>query len=175
MTEHESRFDRDRILETDADLHDQLATMLSRALRRQLWLFYLSEDHRIIDPIMPMNDHPWRPDEMCETGDLGRVTFARMFVARAGDVCELVGAGWIVVVQERLGPPRPTKMDLRWARAIAAGADRQGVGLRAQFILHSGGIRLLSEADARREVQAAARGEVQSEACGEATEEERAA
>ncbi len=140
---------RDRMLETDAQLHEQLAQLLARANRRQFWLFFLGADHRILDPIMPMDDHPDLPDEMCESEDLGRIPFAQLIVDRAGSVMEMVGADSIVFVWERPGPPKPTENDLHWARAIAREADRLRVTLRAQFLLHDGGLRRFADAEQR--------------------------
>ncbi|RGE20085.1 hypothetical protein D1J51_10175 [Leucobacter sp. wl10] len=155
MTDSRADIDRDRILATDADLQDQLGLVLERATHRQLWLLFLDDDRRLANPLMPMDDHPASPDELCDTDDLGVVPFAQVLVHRARAGCELVGAREFVFVWERLGSERFTDDDRSWARAVAGEVGRAGPGgaafgldaaapLRAQFLLHSTGIRQLT-------------------------------
>ena len=154
MTASDTRIDPDRILATDADLQDQLGLVLERATHRQLWLLLIDHEHRLAEPIMPMDDHPSSPHELCDTDDLGLVPFARVLVHRARLVCELVGAREFVFVWERCGTDSFTADDREWARAIAGEAGGAGLGgtpfggeteaqLRAQFVLHDTGIRQL--------------------------------
>lgn len=158
MTSSHTPIDRDRILSTDAELQDQLGLVLERASHRQVWLLLLDHQHRITDPIMPMDDHPASPDELCDVDDLGLVPFARVLVHRARMICELVGAREFVFVWERRGTDRFTADDRRWAHAAAGeagGAVRRGADdrddaaapLRAQFVLHDTGIRQLTPDD----------------------------
>ncbi|WP_157502398.1 hypothetical protein [Leucobacter celer] len=158
MTTSDTRIDPDRILATDADLQDQLGLMLERATHRQLWLLLIDQEHRLAEPLMPMDDHPLSPHELCETSDLGVVPFARVLVHRARIVCELVGAREFVFVWERCGTDRFTVEDREWARSIAGESGGTGssgaafggeavVPLRAQFVLHDTGIRPLTPDD----------------------------
>lgn len=158
MTSSELSIDRDRILSTDAELEDQLNLVLERATHRQVWLLLIDREHRLADPIMPMDDHPASPDELCDTDDLGTVPFAQVLVHRSRTVCELVGAREFVFVWERRGTDRFTADDRRWARAVAGAAGGVEPGgaasnaevtapLRAQFLLHDTGIRQLTPDD----------------------------
>lgn len=142
---HNSTPTKDRALPTDTELRDQLQLMLDRASRSQLWTLFMSSDHRILDPIMPMDDLPRSPDVLCNTEDLGKVPFSRVLVDRANAIRQMVGAESVVFVWERPGMARPTTKDLVWARAIAHEAADQGLRLRAQFTLHSGGVRRMVE------------------------------
>lgn len=135
------------VLDTETALRDFLQHLLRRANIRQVWMFFLDREHRLVEPIMPMNDHPGFPDQLCETDDLGTVPFSRVFVHRSAYVLEMIGAASVVFVWERIGPPRPGALDLKWVRAIAGEASRQGLPVRAQFLLHSGGLRPFSEAE----------------------------
>ena len=139
----------ERAFETDDQLHDMLGHLLSRASIRQIWLFFFGADHRLMEPIMPMDDHPISPDEMCDTEDLGRLPFGRVFAERMAWITEFIGAASVVVVWERVGPPKPTVLDLEWARTVGREAERLGMNLRAQFMLHNGGVRQLTGAELR--------------------------
>lgn len=150
---------RDRILATDSDLQDQLTLLLQEANHRQVWLLLLDQDSRLTEPLMPMDDYPKTPDELCDTEDLGLVPFSEVLVERARMVCEVVGAREFVFVWERRGSDRFTAVDRAWARAVAgeaAAASRSGGGafgmsavqpLRAQFVLHNTGLRQLTPDD----------------------------
>ncbi|MGK0742825.1 hypothetical protein ACSHWG_13245 [Leucobacter sp. Z1108] len=142
---HNSTPMKDRALPTDTELRDQLQLMLDRAFRTQLWMLFLSSDHRILDPIMPMDDLPRSPDVLCNTEDFGKVAFSRVLVDRANAIRQMVGGESTVFVWERPGLARPTSKDLAWARAIAHEAVDQGLRVRAQFTLHSGGVRRIAE------------------------------
>ncbi len=144
---NDPRTSPERVLKTDADLQELLSLLLRRAEQRQLWLIMLGEDKRIVGPLMPMADHPSTPDELCDTDDIGRVTFAHVLMDRAKFVCEAVGGSALVFVWERPGPERFTGEDLTWARAMAREAEQNGQRLRAQFVLHDDGVRLLTPDD----------------------------
>jgi hypothetical protein len=144
---HDATPKRDRALETDSQLREQLAHLLMRADRRQLWMLFLGSDHRLLDPIMPTDDLPLFPDAACDTEDLRRVPFSRLIVERAGSVLQMLGGGSIVLAWERPGPPKPASLDLAWTRAAARAADDLGVALRAQFLLHDGGVRQFTEGE----------------------------
>lgn len=155
MTASDPRIDPDRALVTDADLQDQLGLLLERATHRQLWLLLLDHERRLAEPLMPMDDHPASPHELCDVSDLGLVPFAQVLVHRARIVCGLVGAREFVFVWERCGSERFTADDCEWARAIAGEAGARGAlsddaavaPLRAQFVLHDTGIRQLTPDD----------------------------
>lgn len=136
-------------LATDARLEAVIGTLLSRAIRRQVWLFYLDPRQCLIDPIMPMDDHPLRHDDLVQTDDLGCVTFSEALISRAMDIAELVGAGSLVVVWERSGEEKFTADDLAWVRSFVDAADLSPhpCRLRCVFLLHDHGVRQVSPDD----------------------------
>lgn len=156
MTSKSARTSPDRILSNDAELKDLLGLLFQGATCRQLWMVFIGEDGRVAGPLLPMSDHPRTPEELCDTLDLGTVPFAEVLIDRAASVCEMIGDVSVVFVRERPGPPGPSALDLRWARALAREADRAGVPIRAQFVLHSEGIRQFSVAELQDPVAAEA-------------------
>lgn len=151
-----SAIDRFRRLDTDVALADQLSRVFDCAEMRQVWLLFLDDRYRLTDPIMPMDDHPLEPDELFDTEDLGRVPFVRVMVERARMACELVGAHEFVFMWERRGSEALDALDERWARGIAEAAgygpgagltDGPVAPLRAQLLLHDGGVRIISMAE----------------------------
>ena len=143
----DARLGPDRRLTTDADLEEFLGLLLRGAIRRQLWLIMLGPDDRVTGPLMPMDDYPQDPGEPCDTEDLGRAPSARVLADRAAFVCRMVGGRAIVLVWERPGPDKFTPADLAWAGAMARECAAAGARLRAQFVLHDGGVRPLTADD----------------------------
>lgn len=147
---NDPRISPDRVLEADTDLEEFLDVLLQDALRRQIWLLFLDADHRLIGPIMPMDDHPMRPDEVCATDDLGDVPFSRVLLARAGMIAEALDAASCVVVHERAGAAKPSAEVDEWALALRREATEAGLPLRTQFLLHDAGVAMIP---ADRELQ----------------------
>ncbi|MFT4231683.1 MAG: hypothetical protein QM606_02750 [Leucobacter sp.] len=152
------QIDPARVLATDADLQDQLERLLQRASVRQVWLLFLDGDLRLAEPLMPNDEVPDSPHELCDTEDLGTVPFAEVLVDRARMASEMIGAREFVLVWERCGADRFSAEDRAWAHAAAAEAGpRWGRGasfggetpvpLRAQFVLHDTGLRQITADD----------------------------
>lgn len=141
------RLSRDRVLATDADMHELIELLLELANQRQVWLFVFDDAQRVVGPLMPMDDFPESPDGLVETDDLGLVSVPHVFVDRAGMVCEVLGAASIALVWERRGSEKFTAEDRAWARALAHEATEHGPRLRAQFVLHDTGLRQLTPDD----------------------------
>lgn len=141
----------DAPLITDAQLCNRLGFLLTASIQRQVWLFLLDSEQRLIEPIMPMNDHPHDPHELHATDDLGRVTFPQVFITRARQVAALVGAASYVIVWERLGSERFSENDMHWLRAFlecAAEAEKKaGARLRRLLLLHDHGLKLVDSKD----------------------------
>lgn len=147
MTHPDSRTSPNRTLRTDADLHELLSLLLGEANQRQLWFIMMDDRKRITGPLMPMEDYPDSPESLCDTEDLGRATVAEVLADRARMMCELVGGSEIVLVWERPGSDKFTDADLAWARDFVREAGKNGSTLRAQFLLHDGGLRQLTPDD----------------------------
>ncbi|WP_106814676.1 hypothetical protein [Microbacterium timonense] len=148
MTDIDPRLEHDRVLRHDSDLEEVLELLLTEAMNpRQLWLFYLDDGDRLTGPIMPCDDYPDHPDDLMETGDLGVVSFADVLAQRILQILEAVEASQVVLVWERPGPREFAPDELRWARAMARSCADAGVRLRAQFLLHDGGVRQLAPDD----------------------------
>ena len=141
----------DAQLVSDAQLRARLSFLLTAAIQRQVWLFFLDSEYRLIEPIMPMNDHPNDPHELHDTDDLGRLTFPQVFFARAQQIAAWVGAASFVIVWERPGRAQPTEDDVRWAQAFMRCAAEAGAGdgasLRRLMLLHDKGLRVLDQKD----------------------------
>jgi hypothetical protein len=137
---------RDQPLD-DARLHELVELMLSGAIRRQLWLLFLREDDRLGDPLMPTDEFPRDPHEPTVAPDLGPTTAAQLIAARMPVVCEAIGATQLVLVWERPGGDRFGSEERAWAAAMAHAMRASTVRLRAQFVLHDGGLRALTPDD----------------------------
>lgn len=107
----------------------------------------LDDQHRVVEPIMPFEDLTADPRELIEVEDLGLVAAPKLYADRIAFVCELMGATSFAVVWERQGGDRFTRRDLAWASDFADEAARLPVRLRAQFLLHSTGLRQLTTDD----------------------------
>ncbi|WP_309065633.1 hypothetical protein [Microbacterium sp.] len=132
-----------RPLTTDEELRALLELLTQRANRRQMWLLFIDDRGCLGDPIMPMADYPRDPHTRTTAEDLGEVTEAGLLMQRAGLLCGLTGNVEIVLMWERVGSRLLRTEDRAWAAAMHRAAVDFGVTLRAQFLLHSGGVRLL--------------------------------
>lgn len=134
---------KDRPLRSDDDLRDLLELLIQRANQRQMWLLFIDERGCLGDPIMPMADYPDDPAELTRADDLGELTHARLLMHRAGMLCEITGNVQIALAWERIGANRVDVDDQAWARAMHEAAADLGIPLRAQFLVHSRGVRQL--------------------------------
>lgn len=138
---------RDRVLDRDDDLRDVLELLLQRANQRQMWLMFIDDRGCLGDPFMPMSDYPMDPNEVVELDDLGAVTNAYLLMNRAGLILEATGNAGVVLAWERRGPSAVADIDRSWARAMAEAAAEMEIPLRAQFVVHSRGVRQLHADD----------------------------
>lgn len=134
---------KDRVLDRDDDLRDILQLLLQSASRRQMWMMFMDERGCLGEPLIPIDDYPDDPNHVVEVDDLGAVTEARVFMHRAGTLCEMTGNASVVLGWERIGGSAVSQEDRSWARAMAAAAGALGIPLRAQFIVHARGVRQL--------------------------------
>jgi hypothetical protein len=119
-------------LTTDVLIQQRVADLVGRAIRRQLWLFFLDENSVQLPLVMPCDDLPvYPPDDP---------------VPVYADFAEGCGATSIVAVLERFGDDELTPADTAWARHLhdsCAGL----VPLRAVLLSHRRGIRWIAEDD----------------------------
>ncbi|MBS1908185.1 MAG: hypothetical protein JST33_16845 [Actinobacteria bacterium] len=138
---------REHVLESDDDLRDAVELLLQRANQRQLWLLFIDGRGRLGEPLMPMADYPSDPLELVTAEDLGEVTHAHLLSHRIGMLRELTGNAAVVLVWERVGD-EVVENDVRaWARAMKRQIGLLGIPLRAQFLLHTRGVRQLHADD----------------------------
>jgi hypothetical protein len=147
MTETTPPYDRGHAFENDAEIHQLISYLLRGASRRQLWMFFLDENHVLVDPIMPLGDYPAEPSKVEPTPDLGSVDVATVLATRLRSVRDEVGAAMLVLVWERRGPDVFTVADVVWARAMATAFAFVEVDVRAQFVLHNRGVRQITADD----------------------------
>jgi hypothetical protein len=121
--------------------------LLQRANQRQFWLLFIDGRGRIGEPLMPMADHPQDPLEQVTAEDLGEVTHAHLLSQRIGMLRELTGNAAVVLVWERVGDEVVDDGVRVWARSMKREAARLGIPLRAQFLLHTHGVRQLHADD----------------------------
>ena len=138
---------KDLVLDHDDTLRDVLQVLLQSAIRRQMWLMFMDDRGCLGDPLMPMDDYPDDPNEVVDVDDLGSVTEAHVLMHRAGMLREMTGNVSVLFAWERVGNETITDDDRAWARAMADAAQTLGVPLRAQFIVHSDGVRQLHPDD----------------------------
>jgi len=136
-----------RKLDRDRDLHELLEYLLDSACRRQLWTLFI--DHRgcLGDPVLPMADYPADPGRLVEVEGHGALTNASLLAAAIEQQRSLSGNAAVVLVWERPGDEAMTRADRAWAVALGRGAAQAGVPLRAQFLLHDGGLKRLRPDD----------------------------
>lgn len=138
---------KDRVLDRDDDLRDVVELLLQRANRRQMWLMFMDERGCLGGPLMPMKDYPDDPHNEVDIDDLGTVTEAHVLMHRAGMLREMTGNASIVLAWERVGTEVIGEDDRAWASAMAEASQVLDVPLRAQFIVHTRGVRQLHPDD----------------------------
>lgn len=124
-------------LGTDDLIQKRVASLIGRAVSRQIWLLFLDEADLQLPLIMPISDIPVAP----ETGDLANWTEVLRGTAEA------VGAHGVVVVIERYDAERLTDADRAWARLSREGCRDAEVRLRAVLLSHRRGVRILAPDD----------------------------
>lgn len=139
--------DREAPLTDDLLLEERLAFLLRRANMRQFWMLFLHEDDVQTDVVMPCADLPADPSEMSTTSDLGETTHAALLGHRIGNLMREFGFAQAVFVWERPGSAEVGNEERAWAAALGAACANNGARVRAQFILHDHGVRILAPDD----------------------------
>ncbi len=133
-------------LRDDAALEHWLFDLLIGATHPQLWLFFLDDDDRPTGPVMPCDELPDHPDGVTATEDLGALPVVELFAHRFANLMREFDFAQIVVVWERCGGDQITDLDRAWAR-LGDHLVRQGVRVRARFLLHEAGMRIFTPDD----------------------------
>ncbi|MFT4212509.1 MAG: hypothetical protein QM626_11635 [Microbacterium sp.] len=134
-------------LSDDEGLVRHFAPLLGPALRRRLWLFFLDEEHRPVGPAIPTDDYPRDPHLPVMTDDLGTLTAAELYGARFGQVMRECDVARVVVIWERRGGRRLDRTTREWARAFGEALRERGGRVRAQLLLHDGGLCVIAPDD----------------------------
>jgi hypothetical protein len=120
-------------LHTDALIRERARQLVGRAIRRQLWLFFLDEHDVQLPLLVPIDDlPPLPPDEPM----VGLVALA-----------EEVGAASVVAVLERFGDETLTPADVAWARHLRDSTTATSIRLRAILLSHRRGVRWIAPDD----------------------------
>lgn len=139
--------DRDAPLTDDLLLEERIRFLLRRANRRQFWMLFLGDDDVQADVVMPCDDLPADPDAVLDTEDLGRAPYAVVLATRVAQIMTDFGFAQAVFVWERPGGSVARAEERGWARALAEACAGHGARVRAQFLLHDHGVRLLTPDD----------------------------
>ncbi|QAY61022.1 hypothetical protein ET475_14175 [Microbacterium protaetiae] len=147
MTNDTLAADKDAPLTDDTLLTERVLFLLERANLRQFWMMFLDEHDVQAPTLMPCDDLPVDPCHQTHTDDLGTVTHAELLAARIAFLMEHCEFAQAVFVWERRGGPRVGEQERAWARELGAACVRHGVRVRAQFLLHDRGVRVLAPDD----------------------------
>ena len=120
-------------LSTDALVQQRATELVGRAIRRQLWLFFLDDDDVQLPLVVPIDDLPIAPPD-------------GVMVAIA-DLADAVAATSVVAVLERYGSEELTPGDREWARHLRDSCAATSVRLRAILLSHRRGVRWVAEDD----------------------------
>ena len=123
-------------LGSDRDLTERVETLLTGALRRQIWLMFLDDESRQLPVVMP-SYVPRRPRDG-EAQGFGR--FVR-------SVMDELGASTAVVTFERPGPDTYDAADREWFRLLRDACVSSGIVLRGPLLCHTTGVRWVSPED----------------------------
>lgn len=118
-------------LTTDDAIERFVRDIIGRALRRQVWSFFLDPDGMLTGPVIPVEDLPAepQPDDSAKFGAL------------IGTAAEMVEAQAVILVWERPGAPLLTSADRRWLRTFHDGLSARDVDVRAVLVSHGHGVR----------------------------------
>jgi hypothetical protein len=139
MTHTASR--KNRPLRNDDDLRALLEFIVQSARRRQVWLLFIDDRECLTEPLVPIEGYPGDPHAMTVVPDLGDVTEASLLLQRAEMMREALDAASVVLMWERPGSRSLGLDDRAWSTAMRDAAFAHGIPLRAQFLLHSSGVR----------------------------------
>ena len=123
-------------LTTDALIERRVASLVGRAVRRQLWFLFLDQDQVQLPLVMPFSDPPLKPDASVST-----------LASVIGLAVESENASSVIVVIERYADSVFTEADKEWARAIVGAFEERGVVVRSVLVSHRRGVRWFAQDD----------------------------
>jgi hypothetical protein len=125
-------------LSTDDAVLERVEQLVGPAIvPRRLWVMFVDGDRRQAPVMMPIDDHPLRPDRTVD--GLGAVLAG--FVP---DLATDAGSGAVVFVLERLGDERVTSDDRAWVQALSGMCGSVGVVMRGIYRSTPDGLRRLA-------------------------------
>jgi hypothetical protein len=139
--------DRDAPLTDDTLLTERVRFLLKGANIRQFWMMFLDEHDVQLPAVMPCDDLPADPRTPVHVDDAVATTCAELLAARVASMMAQCGFAQAVFVWERRGGARIGDEERAWARELAAACGRAGARVRAQFLLHDRGVRILAPDD----------------------------
>jgi hypothetical protein len=137
--------DREAPLADDILLTERIEFLLQRAGTRQLWMMFLDEDDVQSPVLLPCTGLPVDPGER-PRGAEGS-TAAELLAVRVADLMADLGLAQAVFAWERPGGPRIGDEERAWARELGAACAAEGARVRAQFLVHDRGVRVLAADD----------------------------
>jgi len=147
MTKKSVAADREAPLTDDTLLTARVEHLLGRANTRQLWMLFLDENDVQAPELMPIDGLPSDPSVMSHVADLGLVTCAELLATRISALMSRHGLTQVVFAWERRGGPFVEDEERVWARELACACAQAGARVRAQFLLHTRGVRVLAPDD----------------------------
>lgn len=124
-------------LSSELAIRERVTALIGRAARRQLWLLFVDGDDVQLPLMIPIENHPSRPD-----GE----SVSRL-AAALSDVSETSDAHGLIAVLERYGSAELTRSDLAWANAMHEASATSPLTMRAILLSHARGVRWVAPDD----------------------------
>ncbi|MFP7761459.1 hypothetical protein [Marisediminicola sp. LYQ85] len=118
-------------------IESRIAALIGRASRRQVWFLFVDEAARQLPILLPIDDHPARPDP----DDAAR--FAAL-LREMGETTDAVGT---IIVIERYADATLTASDVAWAKTLHTATGLASFGLCGILVSHSRGVRWVAPDD----------------------------
>jgi hypothetical protein len=134
-------------LSDDTALTAHLETLLQGALRRQFWMIFLDEEGEELGPVMPCDDLPPDPRGLARGRGPGARPPAEVLAHWIAGLMDEFEVAQVVFVWERRGGRRIGEDERVWARELGRACVHEAVRVRAQFLLHDRGLRVLAPDD----------------------------
>lgn len=114
---------------------------------RQLWAFFLDATGTLIGPLMPCDELPADPDDTALASDGDQRTASEAVADLFALIQTELGLAELVLVWEHTEGATLSLRERAWAGRVATQLVDRGGRLRAQLLLHRGGVRQLGPDD----------------------------